>query len=67
MPPGALMDAWGWSGLLRPWGLGVGFGLGVLGLVRAAATGAVEVWELDDDSAPTANVGQDDLVAYICR
>ena len=60
--PGALMDAWGWSGLV-----GVGFGLGVLGLVRAAATGAVEVWELDDDSAPTANVGQDVLVAYICR
>ena len=50
---------WGW---LRPWGLGVGFGLEVLGLVRAAATGAVEVWELDDDPAPTANVGQDVLV-----
>ena len=61
---GLVRAGWGW---LRPWGLGVGFGLGVLGLVRAAATGAVEVWELDDDSAPTANVGQDDLVAYICR
>ena len=28
--PGALMDAWGWSGLV-----GVGFGLGVLGLASA--------------------------------
>ena len=54
---GLVRAGWGW---LRPWGLGVGFGLGVLGLVRAAATGAVEVWAAFE-TRPRTSQGAMDL------